>query len=157
MVSTTFRLTPYKELLSNDYFNRWQMGKVYGLTISGPRNQVKRRVSDYVANPFVFSAPILLPWFPSPPATAPILLPRAGRPTLPTAMFKGTRGYIERVIYQLNVSYSYGLYDCCTVMCRRLFETLIIEVYEGAGRADELKGGDGNFKMFCGSPRPLGG
>ncbi len=69
---------------------------------------------------------------------------------LPTVMFKGTRGYIERVIYQLNVSYTYGLYDCCTVMCRRLFETLIIEVYEAVGRAGELKGGDGNFKMFAG-------
>ena len=35
-------------------------------------------------------------------------------------------------------------------MCRRLLETLIIEVYEAAGRADELKGGDDNFKMFAG-------
>jgi hypothetical protein len=69
---------------------------------------------------------------------------------LPNNMFKGTRGYLERVIYQLNASYSFALYDCCAVMCRRLFETLIIEVYETAGRTDELKGGDGNFKMFSG-------
>ena len=69
---------------------------------------------------------------------------------LPRALFKGTRGYIEKVIYQLNASYSTGLYDCCAVMCRRLLETLIIEVYEAAGRAGELKGADANFKMFAG-------
>lgn len=69
---------------------------------------------------------------------------------LAAAMFSGTRGYIERVVYQLNASYTYGLYDCCAVLCRRLLETLIIEVYEAAGRAGELKGSDGNFKMFAG-------
>jgi hypothetical protein len=54
------------------------------------------------------------------------------------------------VVYQLNASGTFGLYDCCAVTCRRLFETLIIEVYEAAGRAVELKGADGNFKMFSG-------
>jgi hypothetical protein len=33
-------------------------------------------------------------------------------------------------------------------MCRRLLETLIIEVYESANRAGDIKGGDGNFYMF---------
>ena len=69
---------------------------------------------------------------------------------LPTNLFKGTRGYIEKVVYQLNASYSAGLFDCCAVMCRRLLETLIIEVYEAAGRANELNDPDGNFKMFSG-------
>src|SRR6266566_689047 len=57
---------------------------------------------------------------------------------LPTNMFDGTRGYIEKVVYQLNASYSFSLFDCCSVMCRRLLETLIIEIYEAAGRANEL-------------------
>jgi hypothetical protein len=62
----------------------------------------------------------------------------------------GTRQYIERVVLQLNASYDAGLFDCCAVMCRRLLETLIIEVYEAVGRAEELKAGDSHFMMFAG-------
>ena len=69
---------------------------------------------------------------------------------LPLEMVVGTRQYIERVVLQLNASYDAALYDCCAVMCRRLLETLIIETYEAHGRADELKGSDGNFLMFSG-------
>ncbi len=64
--------------------------------------------------------------------------------------FKNTRGYIKKVIKQINLSYDYGLYDCCAVMVRRLLETLIIEVYEKLERSEELKGSDGNFVMFSG-------
>lgn len=60
------------------------------------------------------------------------------------------RGYIEKVIVQLNASYDAQLYDCCAVMCRRLLETLLIEVYEHGGRATEIKGTDGNFLMLNG-------
>jgi hypothetical protein len=64
--------------------------------------------------------------------------------------FNDTRGYIEKVVQQINVSYDSQLYDCCAVMIRRLLETLIIEIYEGAGRADEIKNSDGHFMMFSG-------
>jgi hypothetical protein len=60
------------------------------------------------------------------------------------------RGYLGKVVLQLNVSYDAQLYDCCAVMCRRLLETLIIEVYEHCGRAAEIKGSDGNFLMLSG-------
>jgi hypothetical protein len=60
------------------------------------------------------------------------------------------RGYLEKVVLQLNASYDFQLYDCCAVMCRRLLETLIIEVYEHCGRAEEIKGSDGNFLMLSG-------
>jgi hypothetical protein len=66
------------------------------------------------------------------------------------ADFRSTRSYIEKVIVQINVSYDMQLYDCCAVMVRRLLETLIIEIYEKEGRANELKGGDGNYMMFSG-------
>lgn len=69
---------------------------------------------------------------------------------LPLELFVGSRDYIERVVLQLNASYDNSLFDCCAVMCRRLLETLIIEVYEAHGRAGELKGADGNFMMFAG-------
>jgi integrase len=61
-----------------------------------------------------------------------------------------TRGYVDKVILQLNASYDVQLYDCCAVMCRRLVETLIIEVYESTGRAAEIKLTDGNFQMLNG-------
>jgi hypothetical protein len=69
---------------------------------------------------------------------------------LPKELFQGTRGYLERVAFQINASYDYGLFDCCAVMCRRLIETLIIEVYEAMLRADEIKGSDGHFLMMNG-------
>lgn len=65
-------------------------------------------------------------------------------------LFSGTRAYIEKVVAQLNASYDGALYDCCAVMCRRLLETLIIEVYESRGEADKLKIASGHFHMFSG-------
>jgi hypothetical protein len=62
---------------------------------------------------------------------------------LPEEVFKDTRGYLERVVQQANASFAYGLFDCCAVMCRRLVETLIIEVYEHLGRSDEIRDADG--------------
>jgi hypothetical protein len=69
---------------------------------------------------------------------------------LPTDLFSNAKGYINKVVLQLNASYLYSLFDCCAVMCRRLLETLIIETYEAHNRADEIKDQDGNFLMFSG-------
>lgn len=49
---------------------------------------------------------------------------------LPHSIIKDTRGYIERVCYQINGCYEKGWYDGCAVMMRRLLETLIIESFE---------------------------
>jgi hypothetical protein len=54
-------------------------------------------------------------------------------------MAKGTRGYIERVLTQVNDCYEYDWFDACAVMMRRLMETLVIECYEQAGIADKVK------------------
>jgi hypothetical protein len=77
-------------------------------------------------------------------------VPVASDSVLPRELFDSTRGYLERVVHQLNASYDNGLFDCCTVMCRRALETLLIEVYEAAGRANEVKDADGHFFMFSG-------
>lgn len=69
---------------------------------------------------------------------------------IPRELFQNTRGYLERVVDQLNISYDLGLFDCCAVMCRRVLETLLIETYEAASRASEIKGSDGHFRMFQG-------
>lgn len=75
---------------------------------------------------------------------------KASDSVLPRVLFAGTRGYIERVVDQINKSYDGELWDCCAVMCRRLFETMIIEAYEHARRANEIKGADGHFLMLNG-------
>lgn len=58
---------------------------------------------------------------------------------IPHSLISKTRGYIERVAYQVNGSYENGWYDACAVMIRRLVETLIIEVFEHYGIADKIK------------------
>lgn len=69
---------------------------------------------------------------------------------LPTDLFENAKGYIKRVVLQLNASYLYSLFDCCAVMCPRLLETLIIETYEAQNRSEEIKDRDGNYLMFSG-------
>lgn len=58
---------------------------------------------------------------------------------LPHAMVSGTRGYIEKVVFQINGSYENGWFDSCAVMMRRLVETLIIECFETDGIDDKIK------------------
>lgn len=69
---------------------------------------------------------------------------------LPRQLFASTRDYIERVVAQINRSYDGECWDSTAVMCRRLLETLIIEVYEHRNQADRIKGPDGHFLMFNG-------
>lgn len=58
---------------------------------------------------------------------------------LSAELFRGTRGYLERVLSQVNGCYEKGWYDACAVMMRRLLETLIIEAFEACGRAERIK------------------
>ena len=65
---------------------------------------------------------------------------------LPRALVTGTRGYLERVVDQINGSYENGWFDACAVMMRRLLETLIIECFEAHGIAAKIKDGStGDF------------
>lgn len=58
---------------------------------------------------------------------------------LPYALVAGSRGYIERVVNQINGCYEKGWFDGCAVMMRRLLETLIIECFEKHAIADKIK------------------
>ncbi|GHD31137.1 hypothetical protein [Parahalioglobus pacificus] len=69
---------------------------------------------------------------------------------LPREVVAGSRGYIESVTRQINASYDSGLYDCCAVMCRRLLETLVIEVFESKGIEAQIKDANGHYFMFSG-------
>jgi hypothetical protein len=67
---------------------------------------------------------------------------------LPMDVVRGTRGYLETIVTQINGCYEHQWYDACSVMVRKLAEILIIAVYEHKGAAEEIKGTDGNFLML---------
>ena len=69
----------------------------------------------------------------------------ASEQILPHSVVRGTRGYIERVVNQVNGCYEKGWFDACAVMLRRLMETLIIEAFEACRIEDKIKGSSGDF------------
>src|SRR3989339_1459690 len=49
---------------------------------------------------------------------------------IPQELTNETRSYLHEIVRQINGCYDATFYDACSVMIRRLVETLIIEVYE---------------------------
>jgi Domain of unknown function (DUF4145) len=66
---------------------------------------------------------------------------------LPTELVAGTRAYLERLFHQINACYEAGLLDASAVLCRRLMESLIIEVYIHAKRSQDIQGGGTFFPL----------
>jgi hypothetical protein len=64
---------------------------------------------------------------------------------LPHSLFRQTRGYIEKIVYQINITYDKTCYDACAVMIRRLIETLIIESFENHNIENKIMNSSGNF------------
>ena len=64
---------------------------------------------------------------------------------IPFSVIKGTRGYIEQVVNQINGCYEDAWFDACAVMIRRLIETLIIEAYEYHHISGKIKNPNGDF------------
>jgi hypothetical protein len=58
---------------------------------------------------------------------------------LASGSLTGTRGYLEQLAHQINGAYDAGFFDACAVLCRRLMETLVIEVYVHLGRHHEIQ------------------
>jgi hypothetical protein len=67
------------------------------------------------------------------------------QPVVPHSLFAGTRGYIEKIVYQVNATYEASCYDACAVMIRRLVEILIIECFDLHGMAVKIKHTHGDF------------
>lgn len=63
---------------------------------------------------------------------------------IPSEWVTGTRVYLEKLVYQINGCYQYGFFDGCAAMCRRLMESLVIEVYVREKRQHEIQN-DGVF------------
>jgi len=59
----------------------------------------------------------------------------------------GTRGYLQKLVHQINGSYEYGFYDAAAVLCRRLMESLIIEVYIHETRGSDIRNGGAFLKL----------
>ena len=64
---------------------------------------------------------------------------------LPYSLFQSTRGYLEKVVSQINTTYETTCYDACAVMIRRLVETLIIETFEHHNISGKIKKPNGDF------------
>jgi hypothetical protein len=58
---------------------------------------------------------------------------------LPSEMVAGTRLYLERLVRQINGTYETGSYDACAVLCRRLMESLLIEIYIFGKRPNDIQ------------------
>ena len=69
---------------------------------------------------------------------------------LPHAMVSGTRGYLEKIVFQINGCYEKGWFDGCAVMMRRLLEILIIECFEAKGLAAKVRDRAGNYYFLDG-------
>jgi hypothetical protein len=79
-----------------------------------------------------------------------LLPPEEGCPSLNNSVIsfslvRNTRGYLERVVHQINGCYDNGWYDACAVMIRRFLEILIIETFEQHGIATKVKNSNGDF------------
>lgn len=58
---------------------------------------------------------------------------------LPCELFKGTKDCVEKICAQINASYEHNLFDCCSVMMRRLIEVLLIMTYRNFGVENDIK------------------
>jgi hypothetical protein len=67
---------------------------------------------------------------------------------LPPVSYENTRGYIVSLAKQINRSYEENIFDGCAVLMRRLEEVLLISAYQKLKIDDEIKDGNGNYKML---------
>jgi hypothetical protein len=53
--------------------------------------------------------------------------------------FYGKRGFLDKLIIQINNTYANHCYDACAVLMRRLFEVLLVLMYQEYGIDEEIK------------------
>ena len=69
---------------------------------------------------------------------------------LEESKFCGKRGYLDKIIRQINCSYGNHCFDACAVLMRRLFEIILILTYEHNGIESVIKNKDGSYFMLEG-------
>jgi hypothetical protein len=60
-------------------------------------------------------------------------------------MFRGKDGYLRQIVFEINRCYRSGSYNACSVIMRRLLETLIIQVHEKKGTTASAKNASGAY------------
>jgi hypothetical protein len=68
---------------------------------------------------------------------------------LPSEVVATAPMYVQKIVLQANGCYEQRWYDACSIMLRKIIESLIIEVYENHGKGDDIKK-DGDFFMLSG-------
>lgn len=63
----------------------------------------------------------------------------------PIELLDNTRGYLKKVGEQAVVAYDVGIYDASSVMLRKLFEILIIELFERFKIETKIKNSNGDY------------
>ena len=66
---------------------------------------------------------------------------------LDETLFCGKRGFLDKLIKQINHCYGNGCYDATAVCMRRVFEISLILAYENLGIQDQIKK-DGEYVML---------
>jgi len=67
---------------------------------------------------------------------------------LSLSLFTATREYYKRIVTQINGCYYYGYFDAASVLCRKLFEILIIECFEKHKKESYIKDSSKDFYML---------
>lgn len=62
---------------------------------------------------------------------------------LPESLYKGTRGFIEKLALQINASFENNIPDGCAVLMRRLLEVLLVLGYQNDGIENEISNTEG--------------
>ena len=66
---------------------------------------------------------------------------------LDEALFCGCKGFLDKLIKQINHCYNARCYDACAVCMRRVFEIVLILAYENNNIQDEIKN-NGDYVML---------
>jgi hypothetical protein len=67
---------------------------------------------------------------------------------LDEALFLGKRGFLDKLIKQINHCYQSNCYDACAVLMRRVFEIVLILAYEKLGMQNQIKDHNGDYIML---------
>lgn len=67
---------------------------------------------------------------------------------LDEGLFLGKRQFLDKLIIQANNTYQNHCYDATAVLLRRIFEILLIQMFEKYNLSNEIKDSNGDYKML---------